>query len=136
MPTHPHIFPLGVEIRLLIERDAIGGVLAAEDVAAVTAVVATFPDAEGFLADGEIADRGAGVRFPVVARRVPGDGGQVGGLVEGKGELGGWDVGEVGAGGGRMLGEGIGGGSPTGWSARSEFLVQAVCTAVDASRRG
>lgn len=73
MPTHPHGLPFGMKIRVLIERDAIGGVLAAEDVAAVTAVVAAFPDAEGFLADGEIADRGAGVRFPVVARRVAGD---------------------------------------------------------------
>lgn len=55
-----------IEIRILIERDLPRRVLVAEDVAAMSAVVPSLEEAEGFVADWVVADGGVGVRFPVV----------------------------------------------------------------------
>lgn len=51
--------------------------LVAEDVAAVSAVMPALEEAEGFVADWVVADRGVGVGFPVFARGWAGDGGEV-----------------------------------------------------------
>ncbi len=58
-------FAIGVEVGVLVERDGPGGVFGAEDVAAVSAVVATVKEGEMFGADGRVADGGVEVGFPV-----------------------------------------------------------------------
>ena len=58
-----------MKLRVLVERDGVMGVGAAEDVATVSAMVATLEEVEGSLADGRVADDGIGVGFPVGARR-------------------------------------------------------------------
>lgn len=70
--------------------------LGTEHIPAAPAMVPPFEDAETFLADGEIADGGIGIGFPV---RVRGGGGYGGQVFEGRGGQGGaegvgGDVGE------------------------------------------
>lgn len=86
--------------------------LGTKDIPAAPAMVAPFKDAETFLADGEIADGGIGIGFPVRAR---GGGGYWREIFEGCGSEGGaegvgWDMGEKvgGFGSGADGGDGVG----------------------------
>lgn len=69
---------LGVEVRVLVQGDLPPRMLVAENVAAMPAMVASLEEAEGFVADGVIADWGGGVGFPVLACGRAGDGREVG----------------------------------------------------------
>jgi hypothetical protein len=57
----PVLRALRVEVCVLIERDGIRGMLVAEDVAAATAVMAPFEEAESLVASWGVAGRGCGV---------------------------------------------------------------------------
>lgn len=61
--TGPRGNTLGVEAGLLVKRDEVGGVRGAEDVAAVTAVVAAQKEAKGGTASGRITVGGCRVRL-------------------------------------------------------------------------
>lgn len=65
MPTAPVLSAFGVEVGILIEWDGPRGVFAAEDVAAVSAVVPALEEGESLLANGGITDNRVGVGFPV-----------------------------------------------------------------------
>ena len=58
---------LGVEAGLLVERDSVRAVAAAEDVSAATAVMTTVEDGEGASACGGLALSSGAVRLPVVS---------------------------------------------------------------------
>lgn len=66
-----------MELRIVVESNLIGGVLVAEDVAAMAAMVSTFEKVEGSMASGRVADRGVSVRFPVLAGGHPFNGEEV-----------------------------------------------------------
>ena len=135
-----HFLAQGVELSVLVEAEALGAVLGAEDVAAVAAVVAALEEVEFLLADVEVADLSVGVGFPVLAGGWTGDLGEVSNGGErgrevcfgdfGKG-FGGFD--EGGAEGVERFGGGAAGFRAAAWVA---FLVEAVGATVHAVRRG
>ena len=62
----------------MVERDLVLAMGIAEDVAAMTAVVAPFEKVERFVACGGVADGGIGIGFPMCAARGAFDRGEVG----------------------------------------------------------
>lgn len=68
---------LRVEASLLIKRDGVRAVAAAEDVSTATAVVTAIQERKGTSASGRSAQRSAVVRLPVVSRGRTSDGAHV-----------------------------------------------------------
>lgn len=59
---------LGVKVGTVIQQHSVVGIVVAEDMSAVSAMVTTFEQVEGFVAGGRIADGGVGIGLPVVSR--------------------------------------------------------------------
>lgn len=66
-------------VPFLVERYLPYGMLPAEHIPTVSAMMPSLEESEGFLADGRVANRGMGVWFPVPARGRTRDFGEIGG---------------------------------------------------------
>lgn len=77
MAAGPALGAFGVEVGVLIQGDLVGGMLVAEDVAAVATVMTALEKAEGLMAGSTVADLGIGVELPVIALGKTGHGGEI-----------------------------------------------------------
>lgn len=56
-----------MKVSAVVQQHRVVGIIVAEDMSAVSAMVTTFEQVEGFVAGGRIADGGVGIGLPMVS---------------------------------------------------------------------